>query len=108
MSQEAVGAVENDDCLDGVLSAQVHFPPGIFGVLLRVGLAAVAVVARGVAVDAAAGVAAIRRVFLGGFALPSNVAALRIDFHFRQRQRPSLARQLNANETPLNGLAFAR
>src|SRR5947199_253544 len=54
-AEGAVGPVVDDDLLDRYLAAEVHLPPRVVGALLRVGLAAVAVVAAGVTVDAAGG-----------------------------------------------------
>src|SRR5262249_32708641 len=106
LAKAAVGAVVDDDGLDGELGPQVELPPWIARVLLGVGLATVAEGAASIAVDRLAGVATIARVNLRGLALPGDVAAIAVNFHFRQCQSPLVAGQLDADEPADRHLAL--
>src|SRR5262249_10902476 len=77
-----LGAVVDGDAVDGGVAAEIDFPPRIFAVFGSVGLTAVAVDAALVAVDGAAGVAAMGGRGLGCFALAGDIAAFAIDLDF--------------------------
>src|SRR5437588_705578 len=73
-AETVIGAVVDQDRLDGELAAEIDLPPRIVLVLRGVGDAAVGVLAALVAVDGLLGVAAVGGVLLRRLAGPSHVA----------------------------------
>src|SRR5262249_53233050 len=106
LAQFAV-AVVDDDLVDGLLFAEVDFPPRIVGVFLGVGLAGGVVVGGLVAVDGPLGVAAVAGVLLAGLAAEGDVAAVALDFDFGQCES-ALAGELDADEAALRAFACRR
>ena len=83
------------DSLDSLLAAKVELPPGVLGVLLRVGLPATSVGWITVAVDGSRGVAAIGRARLCGLAATGHVAAAGKDLNLREREGMAATGQLD-------------
>ena len=106
--EAVVGAVEDRNRRDGMLGPEVHFPPRVGGVFLRVGFAAIAVFAARVAVDGSGSVAAVGRIDLRRLALARDVATVAENFDFSQRQCLLLTGQLDADVSAHHGLAVRR
>src|SRR5207302_11328855 len=92
----SVGAVINEDGFDRILVPEIDLPPRVRGILLRVGLTAIAEIAADVAVDCLLRVPAVRRILLRGLPLARYVAASAVDLDLGERQRLSLSGQLDA------------
>ena len=106
LAEAAVIAVEDDDGINRRLFPQVHFPPGIGRILLRVRLPPAAVGVARVAVDAASRFTAVRGVFLRGILAAGHVSPVAIDFHFGQRQR-AISRKLHSHIAATGSLSLA-